>query len=240
MLNQAMKSNLGLSSEPARTLNILVLDDSEVDRRRLVRLCEDAGLHFSAMEAATISEFREALSGQAFDIVFIDYLLVDEDGLDAVRVLVNEANRGAVGIMVAGEGRMDVAIEAMRLGCSDYLTKSEISVESLRKSVATALERQLMAVSLSDERDRRAKLENAIRHYANTTSLEMRTILAGTLRRVRKLRAHKVSDAHAAQLRDLENSIEQLWDALPDFKESAILALEDAQPSGKPERMLTH
>ncbi len=240
MLNQVQHSDLSLSKEPARSLNILVLDDSEVDRRRLIRLCEDAGLHFNAEEAATISEFRVALSSKAFDIVFIDYLLVDEDGLDAVRILVNEPNHNAVGIMIAGEGRMDIAIEAMRLGCSDYLTKSEVSVDALRKSVATALERQMMDASLSEERERRLKLEKAIRHYANTSSIEMRTILSGTLRRVRKLREHKVSEAYSVQLRELENSIDKLFDALPEFKDNTFLEIADVKSLEAPSLIRKH
>lgn len=226
MLNQAQELDLNLADESARTMNILVLDDNEVDRRRLLRLCENAGLNFVGTEAATISELRAALDSTAFDIVFIDYFLIDEDGLDAVRLIEDDPTQSAVSIMIAGEGRMDIAIEAMRLGCSDYLTKSEISVDALRKSVATALERQMMALSLSQERERRQKLEVAVRHYASTCSLEMRTILAGTLRRVRKLRSFAASEEYASQLGDLESSIDKLWEALPEFNENALMAID--------------
>ena len=234
MLNQAQELDLSVAAEPDRTMNILVLDDSEVDRRRLLRLCESAGLNFVGTEAATISEMRSALESRDFDIVFIDYLLVDEDGLDAVRLLVEDPAQTAVSIMIAGEGRMDIAIEAMRLGCSDYLTKSDISVEALQKSLATALERQLMTTSLRQERDRREKLERAIRRYASACSMEMRTILAGTLRRIRKLRAYASSEDHASQLGDLERSIDKLWEALPEFNENTLLEIAGEDRAASP------
>lgn len=240
MLNQAQEPDLSVATEPNQTMNILVLDDNEVDRRRLLRLCENAGLNFVATEAASISEMRSALKSKQFDLVFIDYLLVDEDGLDAVRLLVDDPAQTAVSIMIAGEGRMDVAIEAMRLGCSDYLTKSDISVDALRKSVATALERHLMITSLNQERDRRQKLERAIHRYASACSIEMRTILAGTLRRLRKLRAYASTEDHALQLGDLENSIDKLWEALPEFNENTLLEIEGGEQAAPPMLIRKH
>ena len=230
MLNQAQMIDLNLSSDASRPMSVLVLDDNEVDRRRLLRLCDSAGLHTVGMEVSTIGEMRAALASQRFDLVFIDYFLVGEDGLDAVRLLMEDPEQSAVSIMIAGEGRMDVAIEAMRLGCSDYLTKADLTVEGLQKSVATALERQMMSYSLREERERRKKLELAVRHYARTCSVEMRSILSATLRRVRKLRSYKASEEHAAQLSDLEANIDRLWDALPDITEGSFLALADDRP----------
>lgn len=223
MLNQAQDVPPKLYSEPPRRMNILILDDNEVDRKRLLRLCGDAGLDFSATEAASVREFQNALETASFDLVFIDYLLAGEDGLDAVNVLIRDTTQSAVSIMIAGEGRLDIAVEAMRRGCSDYLTKSGLSVEMLQKSVATALERRIMNLSLHNERDRRLKLELAVRHYANSCSMEMRTILAATLRRVRKLRSHKVSGDYAQQLGELEKGIDQLWDALPSLGDTTDL-----------------
>ena len=240
MLNQAQELDLNLTGEPAQTMNILVLDDSEVDRRRLLRLCEDAGLNFVGAEVATISEMQAAMESTAFDIVFIDYLLIGEDGLDAVRLLVEDPRQSAVSIMIAGEGRMDIAIEAMRIGCSDYLTKSNITVDALRKSVATALERRMVTLSLNQERERRQKLEVAIRRYASACSVEMRTILAGTLRRVRKLRAHTTTEEHAVQLGELERSIDKLWEALPEFNEQTLLAIESEDDRVTPRLIQKH
>lgn len=227
MFNQAENLQPQVESVPAKPMNILVLDDSEVDRKLLLRLCADAGMSFEVTEVATIDEMRYALRDNSFDIVFIDYLLPGEDGLDAVELLAEAAAPSTVSILIAGEGRTDIAVEAMRRGCSDYLTKSNLSVDALQKSVATALERRMMNLALGEEREKRQKLEQSVRRYANSCSIEMRTILAGALRRVRKLRSLSLSAEHAVHLGDLEHSIDRLWDALPQFSEQAQIALAE-------------
>lgn len=232
MLTQLKEIEPVTSGDPVRRMNILVLDDSEVDRKRLLRLCDQAGMIFSGTEVGTIDEMRCALATQKFDLVFIDYLLVGEDGLDAVKLLIDEPAQSAVSIMVAGEGRLDIALEAMRRGCSDYIPKSDLSVDSLQKTVATAIERRMVAQSLEKERERREKLEASVRRYAQDCSVEMRTILAGTLRRVRKLRSHKMPGEYAKQLSELESGIDQLWTALPDFNKASLESVA-ADPSPK-------
>lgn len=226
MLNPAKEIEVQPAQDNLRQMHILVLDDSEVDRKRLLRLCDEAGLNCVATEAATIGAMRKALMSTKFDLVFIDYLLVDEDGLDALDVVINDQEQSATTIMIAGEGRIDIAVEAMRRGCSDYLTKSELSVDALQKSVATALERRMMSLALEEERDKRRRVEQAVRRYATECSVEMRTILAGTLRRVRKLRAHTKTPEHSTALGDLEASIDRLWDALPQFADTPGLEKE--------------
>ncbi|MEM6385053.1 MAG: response regulator [Pseudomonadota bacterium] len=226
MLNEATQIEVDSASHSESVMHLLILDDSEVDRKRLLRLCTDAGLTYEATEVSTIDEMRAALDSRDFDIVFIDYLLVGEDGLDAVRLLAGDPDQSAVSIMVAGEGRLDIAVEAMRQGCSDYLTKSTLSVEALQKAVASAFERRIMSLSLEQEREKRFNLEMAVRRYSQECSVEMRSILAATLRRVRRLRSHKVSIEYAAQLGDLEKGIDKLWDALPDFGKHSLDAIE--------------
>ncbi|MEM7719645.1 MAG: response regulator [Pseudomonadota bacterium] len=213
-------------SDPLHQMNVVVLDDSEVDRKRLIRLCSEAGLNFEATEVASISEMEHALREKDYDVVFIDYLLAGEDGLGAVDALARLESQSAVSIMIAGEGRIDIAVEAMRRGCSDYMTKSKLTVETIQKSVSTAFERRMMTLSLMEERERRKHLEMAIRRYAGSCSAEMRSILAGTLRRVRRLRSQKLSIEYGEQLGDLEKSIDRLWDALPQFEADTNRVIE--------------
>ena len=226
MLNPAQEIDLPLNGENKRPMQVLVLDDSEVDRKRMLRLCDEAGLNIIGTEVATLDELRNVLLEKKFDLVFIDYLLAGEEGLDAVDILAADKNQAAVSIMIAGEGRLDIAVEAMRRGCLDYLTKSSLTIDTLQKSIATAMERHITGMTLTAEREQREKLERAVRRYANACSVEMRTILAGTLRRVRKMRTHTMPEEHASQLGDLESSISQLWDALPQFEEQAPKLVE--------------
>lgn len=221
MFSHTSVPRVQLTDRPVAAMQVLIIDDSEIDRERILRLCEQAGLGFDATEVGSIDAMRDALDTKKFDLVFIDYLLAGEDGLQAIDVLNEYTGQKAASIMVAGEGQIGIAVEAMRRGCSDYLTKSEMTVSALQKSVAAAIERQMLGYSFREERALRLALERSIRAYANSCSAEMRSILAATLRRVRKLRAQKLSEDNALELGALEASIDRLWDALPAFSEAA-------------------
>ena len=229
MQTQTQINELQLAGQPAPVMQILVIDDSETDRMRILRLCKDAGLSFEGTEVETIEGLRAALNSKQFDLVFIDYLLTGEDGLQAVDVLNDHPEQRAASIMIAGEGQIGIAVEAMRRGCSDYLTKPELTVSALQKSVATAIERRMLSFSLAEERAKRLSLERSIRQYANSCSAEMRSILAATLRRVRKLRSQKLNTDSATELGALEDTIDRLWDALPAFSEAAENAVEQSE-----------
>lgn len=216
---------------PTRPMRILIIDDNELDRQRLIRLCGQAGLRFDATEVAGLSDLSAALEKSPYDIIFIDYFLAGDTGLDALEILSqHEKQSQSAAIMLAGEGQINVAVEAMRQGCSDYMTKAMMNVETLQKSIATALERRLMAEELSDARESRVEVEKAIRAYARSCTAEMREILSGTLRRVRKLRGYKAmaNVDYFVDLHALESEIDRLWEAMPEFNGKG--SLSNSQP----------
>ena len=223
-----------MADKSEATMRILVLDDSEIDRQRLIRLCRSAGLRFEATEVSTLAGMHDALSKDGFDIVFIDHMLAGEDGLQAIDHLMGLPGQTAAAIMIAGEGRLDIAVEAMRRGCSDYLTKGGLTVEAIQKSIATSIERRMLALTLQEERSRRLEFERSIRAYANTCSAEMRSLLAATLRRVRKLREHATGEAFSIDLADVETHIDRLWTAMPAFPEAWDATIAGPGRVGRP------
>ena len=227
------------SAVTTRDMRILVIDDNELDRQRVLRLCSRAGLRFDAVEVASLDEMAAALDETAFDLIFVDYLLAGETGLDAVDALIAHPDQhAAAAIMIAGEGQIDIAVEAMRRGCSDYLTKSMMNVDTLQKSIASALERRMLFTAIDEERSARAALENSIREYANACTAEMRSILSATLRRVRKLRNYTTGGGgdYTADLGTLEQDIDRLWDALPAFGEASVPSDERPRLAAPPEQ----
>lgn len=202
-----------------KRMNVMVLDDSEVDRKTIIRLCNRAGLNCTISEADGLHSLSHALDHTSFDLIFIDYLLGHESGLDAVKMALEHENQtSASAIMVAGEGQIDIAVEAMRLGCADYLTKSMLTVDALQKSIATAIERKVIKARFTDEVHTRKALESTIKRYAEASTAEMRTLLSATLRRVRLMRKHEAGPDFVHDLGILEGDIDLLWKALPNFK----------------------
>lgn len=215
---------------PLKQMNVLVLDDSEVDRKAVIRLCNRAGLDCIISEADTFQTFKRALDHTSFDLVFIDYQLGADTGIDAVNALIGHDNQPtAAAIMIAGEGQVHIAVDAMRQGCADYLTKSMLTVEALQKSIATALERQMIMAQFADERRTRQLLEASVKRYAEAATSEMRNLLSATLRRVRLMRRHKGGPDYVQDLTTLETEIDRLWEALPNFRESIATELKGSQ-----------
>ena len=73
--------------ETSRAMRILVIDDNELDRQRVLRLCQQAGLVFESEEVASLSDLDNVLNANSFDLIFVDYLLTGETGLDALDML---------------------------------------------------------------------------------------------------------------------------------------------------------
>jgi len=80
-----------------------------------------AGEGFAVTGARSLSEAREHLAKGPVDLVLIDLVLPDGDGIALLREL-KETTRSDV-ILVSGVATVDSAIEALRLGALDYLTK---------------------------------------------------------------------------------------------------------------------
>lgn len=221
-----------------KRMNVMVLDDSEVDRKTIIRLCNRAGLNCTFGEADSLHSLSIAMDHTSFDLIFIDYLLGHESGLDAVKMaLEHETQTSAAAIMVAGEGQIDIAVEAMRLGCADYLTKSMLTVDALQKSIATAIERTVIKARFAQEAHTRKDLESTIKRYAEASTAEMRTLLSATLRRVRLMRKHEAGPDFVHDLRILEVDIDMLWKALPNFRANVTTELP-SRP--KPKTLLSH
>lgn len=119
-------------------LNVLIIDDDDVDRMAVRRTLAKAGIEATIAEARTATIAKQCLQQQSFDCVFLDYRLPDQDGLSLVREL-REASVNIPLIVLTGQGDEQVAVELMKAGASDYLTKSRLSPDTLTWLVRNAL-----------------------------------------------------------------------------------------------------
>ena len=100
---------------------ILVVDDDRQVRGYLSKtLSEVAG--FSVEVAETAGEALQKLQSVMFDLVLVDLKLPDMDGLQLITEIVNSKPE-ILTVLITGYGSSDSAVEAMKRGASDYLTK---------------------------------------------------------------------------------------------------------------------
>jgi signal transduction histidine kinase len=120
------------------TLKVLVVDDDEVDRMAVRRALNKSSLSMELAEAINYAEAIALLKNDPFDCVFLDYQLPDQDGLTLVR------DARQLGLMVplvvlTGQGDEQIAVELMKAGATDYLSKSRITPERLEQVLRNAI-----------------------------------------------------------------------------------------------------
>ncbi len=104
----------------------LIVDDEETYARSLMRLLARRGV--TVDHAATCADGLARVRKRAYDLVLLDFLLPDGSGLDLIGPI-RAARSGRKGaspqvLMMTAFGTIENAVEAMRRGAFDYVTKS--------------------------------------------------------------------------------------------------------------------
>ena len=99
---------------------LVIIDDEAAILELMSKLCRAAG--HTVFGYTTGLEGMAAIRSQAPDLVIVDLRIGDVNGLDLVSMCREQFPNTAV-IMVTGHGSVETAVEAMRLGAFDYLTK---------------------------------------------------------------------------------------------------------------------
>ncbi|MGJ3249425.1 MAG: ATP-binding protein [Elainellaceae cyanobacterium] len=119
-------------------IRILVVDDDEVDRLVIGRALKKAGISIKLTEACDYSAAIAILEQESFDCIFIDYRLPDKDGLALVQDL-RGAGIDTPLVILTGQADDQIAVELIKAGASDYLSKDRISSRSLSRRLQNVI-----------------------------------------------------------------------------------------------------
>lgn len=122
----------------------MLVDDERNIREIYAGLLADQGFFTAA--AASAAEALARISEERFDIVFVDHFLGNDRGLDLIPALAAQDPRLSF-VMFTANGNTDLAVEALKRGASDYITKP-FTVADLLKSIDYVKRRR----ALDDER----------------------------------------------------------------------------------------
>ena len=155
--------------------SILLVDDDEVDRLTVKRALKKAGFPALLTEAENGKEAIAKLEVRAnnlvavfetnfsshstkhttkiFDLVLLDYRLPDIDGLHLIAEI-KALNLDLPIIVLTGQGDEELAVEIMKSGAADYLSKSKIEPDYLAKAISNAIRihEAEQAVKLANQR----------------------------------------------------------------------------------------
>jgi DNA-binding NtrC family response regulator len=118
-----------------KRFRILIAEDDDTSRRNLVELLEESGF-----EAAAFADGKEAMDAYVtdrYDLVLTDLRMPRVDGLELLS-FIKEINTDALVILITGYGTVGTAVDAMKMGAFDYITKP-IREDRLKISVNRAL-----------------------------------------------------------------------------------------------------
>jgi len=134
---------------------VLLIEDNKLDRMAFERFLKDEKLLYDYTAAKSISEAKEILKSNQFDIIVSDYSLGDGTALD----ILNSVKHIPI-ILITGAADEQVAIEAWRAGTYDYLPKD--FDRNYLKAVPKTIEKAIKRRKVEDALDRRQKNLEAI------------------------------------------------------------------------------
>ena len=144
-----------------RPLRMLLVEDSEDDAELLYRDLRRGGYELTCRRVDTPEDMRNALETDIWDIVVADHTLPRFSSLEALNLL-NETGLDLPFIIVSGNMGEELAVEAMKAGAHDYITKGKLA------RLLPAIEREMRE---SQVRRARRQAEALLRYQANHDAL---------------------------------------------------------------------
>jgi PAS domain S-box-containing protein len=134
-------------------LSILYLEDDPKDADLVLAMLEAEGVTCRVTLVETKADFLASLEQEGIDLILADYSLPSFDGISALKIAV-EKRPEVPFIFVSGAMGEEVAIEALKIGATDYVLKTRLS--RILPSVQRALRE-------GQERAERTAAEEALR-----------------------------------------------------------------------------
>ncbi|MCK5515649.1 MAG: PAS domain S-box protein, partial [Desulfobulbaceae bacterium] len=101
-----------------KAIRLLFIEDDKVDQMAFERFVKRENLPYDYTIAGSVTASTEILKSTSFDVIISDYMLGDGTSFELFELFKNTPV-----IITTGSGDEDVAVDAMKLGASDYLIK---------------------------------------------------------------------------------------------------------------------
>jgi two-component system, NtrC family, nitrogen regulation response regulator NtrX len=99
---------------------VLIIDDEKIIRRTLKEIIEYEG--FEVEEASDGAQGLELALKEKYDIIFCDIKMPKIDGIELLGKMQEKGNEVPI-VMISGHGNIDTAVEAIKKGAFDYISK---------------------------------------------------------------------------------------------------------------------
>jgi PAS domain S-box-containing protein len=144
-------------------VRMLYLEDDVADAELTQDMLEMGGVACDVTRVETESSFLAALQQGGIDLILADYALPSFDGLSALTIALRQ-RPDLPFIFVSGTMGEEVAVEALKIGATDYVLKTRLSrlVPSVRRALREANERAELRRAERELQDREAKIRRLV------------------------------------------------------------------------------
>jgi two-component system response regulator HydG len=125
----------------SETIRLLIIDDDQRHAEVVAESLERVG--YECVVATSGAEGARKIEGEEFDVILTDLRMPDLDGLSIVRKARHDQGEAEV-IVVTGYGDVKTAVEAIKEGAANYLTKP-LDLDELRAIVDKTAQRRRLA-----------------------------------------------------------------------------------------------
>ena len=199
---------------------ILIIEDEEPIRRVLVRILNEEDSNFEIHEASDGKKGLESISKENFDLVLCDIKMPKIDGIELLQ-RTRKKNSSIPFIMLTGHGNIETAVESMKLGAYDFISKPP-DLNRLITSVRNALEKKELVTENKILRKKVAKRYQIIGESKSIKAIhelidkvaqsEARVLITGESGTGKELVAHQI---HERSLRQKFSFVEVNCAAIP-------------------------
>ena len=119
---------------------ILLIEDEAAIRRVLVKILNEENKEYNVTEAEDGLVGMELIKKEDFDLVLCDIKMPKMDGVEVLEAT-NKIKPEIPFVMISGHGDLDTAVQTMRMGAFDYISKPP-DLNRLLNAVRNALDRK--------------------------------------------------------------------------------------------------
>ena len=184
---------------------ILIIEDEEPIRRVLVRILTEEDSNFEIQEASDGKKGLDLIKKDSFDLVLCDIKMPKVDGIELLQ-RTRKTNLTLPFIMLTGHGNIETAVESMKLGAYDFISKPP-DLNRLINSVRNALEKKELVTENKLLRQKVAKKYEIIGNSKSIMEIhevidkvaltEARVLITGESGTGKELVAHNVHERSA-------------------------------------------
>lgn len=126
--------------------NILLIEDEDSIRRVLKKVLLQDNQSYKFTEATDGQEGILTVKKQHFDLILCDIKMPKKDGIEVLDFIRNHTPATPV-VMISGHGNLETAVQAMRMGAFDYISKPP-DLNHLLSTVRSALQSESQSISV--------------------------------------------------------------------------------------------